>query len=274
MDASITEFPLDWNEAFEFVREMNEKETFGHADWRLPNRRELFSLVSHTTINPALPENHPFVAPFSGYYWTSDACARLSKQAWYIHLGGARVQRGIKHGSYMVWPVRTAKGKGNAFFSRGPTTVFDESGEKVSWHEGNPSEKGLRPRQRFVEKGEAVLDRRTGLHWKRNADLGNGPVEWTKALTIVADINKKSGPSAEKPWHLANVRELESICDLNRHTPALAEDHPFENVHSIYWSSTTSVYDPCYAWALYLQDGAVGVGYKPNAEFFVWAVRG
>jgi hypothetical protein len=30
------------------------------------------------------------------------SCARLPNQAWYIHLGGARVFKGMKHGSYMV----------------------------------------------------------------------------------------------------------------------------------------------------------------------------
>ena len=274
LDASIAEFPLDWNEAFEFVRNMSKKKTFGHADWRLPSRRELFSLVSHTAINPALPENHPFVAPFSGYYWTSDSCARLSNQAWYIHLGGARVQRGMKHGSYMVWPVRTAKGKRDVFFSNGHMTAFYKSREKASGREESLSERGPQPGSRFVDQGEAVLDRMTGLQWRRNADLANGQVDWSKALKIIAELNNKTSTSVEKPWRLANVRELESICDIDRHTPALAEGHPFENVRPFYWSSTTSAYDPCYAWASYMQDGAVGVGYKPDAEFFVWAVRG
>jgi len=105
-DANPAEFPLMWQEAKDYIRDMNTLEKFGCNDWRLPTRKELFSLISHVNINPALPAKHPFVNVFAGYYWTSTTCARLSNQAWYVHLGGGRVYRGMKHGSYMVWPVR------------------------------------------------------------------------------------------------------------------------------------------------------------------------
>ncbi|MGD8714412.1 MAG: DUF1566 domain-containing protein [Desulfobacterales bacterium] len=74
-------------------------------------------------------------------------------------------------------------------------------------------------------------------------------------------------------WRLPNIRELESIIDLNRHTPALSAGHPFGQVSVGYWSSTTSAYEPRYAWVVYMQDGAVGVGYKKYAEFHALAVR-
>jgi len=57
---------------------------------------------------------HPFTNIFTGYYWTSSSCARLPNQAWYIHLGGARVFKGMKYGSYMVWPVRIAENHNNS----------------------------------------------------------------------------------------------------------------------------------------------------------------
>lgn len=41
----------------------------------------------------------------------------------------------------------------------------------------------------------------------------------------------------------------------------------------VYWSSTTSLYEPDWAWALYLDKGAVGVGQKTQAIFHVWIVR-
>jgi hypothetical protein len=74
-------------------------------------------------------------------------------------------------------------------------------------------------------------------------------------------------------WRLPMIRELESLTDMGRHSPALPEGHPFEHMKKWYWSSTTSAYEPAYAWGLYLVDGGVGVGYKSKAEFFVWAVR-
>ena len=103
--AGLSEFPLTWHEALAFVKEMNRPGGTASNQWRLPSRRELFSLISHQNINPALPTGHPFLEVFNGYYWTSTECARVPDQSWYIHLGGGKVYRGMKHASYMVWPV-------------------------------------------------------------------------------------------------------------------------------------------------------------------------
>ena len=74
-------------------------------------------------------------------------------------------------------------------------------------------------------------------------------------------------------WRLPNIRELESITDMDRHSPAIAGADLFDNLQPFYWSSTTSVYDLRYAWALYTEDGNLGVGVKANPEFCVWCVR-
>jgi hypothetical protein len=56
------------------------------------------------------------------------------------------------------------------------------------------------------------------------------------------------------------------------HHLSLASPHPFVDVQDIYWSSTTSLFEPDWAWALYLEKGATGVGQKRYAHFSVWAV--
>ena len=103
--ANLPGFPLTWAEGWRYVEEMNRRSMFGRSDWTLPSRSGLFSLISHARVNPALPAEHPFVDVFSGYYWTGEGVARYPSQSWYIHLGGGRVFKGMKHGSYMVWPV-------------------------------------------------------------------------------------------------------------------------------------------------------------------------
>ena len=50
---------------------MNRRKLLGKCDWRLPNRGELRSLISHQSRRPALPEQHPFLNVFQGWYWTS-----------------------------------------------------------------------------------------------------------------------------------------------------------------------------------------------------------
>lgn len=244
-DANVAEFPLSWDEARQWVAEMQSEQAHGYANWQLPSRRLLFSLISHQHINPSLPSNHPFDNVFTGYYWSADRCLRLPNQAWYVHLGGGRVHRGMKHGSYLVWPVSP----------------------------GHPSEAADRfPGERLAGGMEGVHDHHTGLTWSKNADPVGRPLSWPEALSAVQAFNRH-GLADHHDWRLPNIRELESLVDLDSHSPALPADHPFVNVRDAYWSSTTSVYEPRYAWTLYTRDGMVGVGFKPGIDFYLWPVR-
>jgi hypothetical protein len=276
LDAAPSEFPLSWEEALDFIRGFNMEKGAGREDWRLPNRNELFSLISHVHTNPCLGPDAPFQGVFPGYYWTSTTCARLPNQAWYVHLGGARLFKGMKHGSYMVWPVRDG-GEGAVRLPRtGYRACWNGRGESIPC-DGAGQDGGIRagaawPDPRFEASDETVLDRLTGLAWMRRADLTKGPVAWDEALAAVRSLNEGRFDGAEG-WRLPNIRELASLTDMGRHSPALPSGHPFRGVSDAYWSSTTSIYDPSYAWTLYLMDGPVGVGHKPRPEFHVWAVR-
>jgi hypothetical protein len=241
-NASLATYPLSWAEALEYLDHLNRTRYQGIDSWRLPYRRELFSLISHEHINPALPHGHPFTEVFSGYYWTSSECRRLTDQAWYIHLGGGRIYRGMKNNAYMVWPVSS----------------FDPQKKIVSG--------------RFEIKSSTAYDRLTERMWLRAFDGLGKPLNWEKALKTIDVLNAKN-VAGHADWRLPNIRELESLVDLNRHSPALAAGHPFEYDADGYWSATTSVYEKRYAWVLYPRDGAVGVGYKPLREFCASAVR-
>ena len=275
-DAALGEFPLAWHEALDFISDLNKRRLYGYADWRLPNRRELFSLVSHTQINPALPKGHPFVNVFSGYYWTSTTCSRLPDQAWYLHLGGARVFKGMKRGFYMVWPVRTADMHGRLPYHTGQRICYSEDHRPLPCFGGGQDgdERAGRPwpQPRFEVRNDGVLDRLTELVWDRSASRNAVPVDWESACELAAAANREQYGNHDT-WRLPAVREIESLCDLSTHSPALPAGHPFEDVRSDYWTSSTSRYDSRYAWVLYLQDGAVGVGYKTGATFSVWLVR-
>jgi hypothetical protein len=241
-NASPATFPLGWSEAFEYIGRLNRDGYHGVNNWRMPCRRELFSLVSHQQVNPALPDGHPFTDVFSGYYWTSSPCRRLSDQAWYIHLGGGRIQRGMKHGSYMLWPV---------------------TGPQADEHDMS---------NRFAIENDVARDRLTDLVWLRHSELIDRQINWKKALEAIDALNAEK-VGGHTNWRLPNIRELESLVDLSRHSPALPADHPFGHVAGGYWSSTTSAYETRYAWVLYARDGAVGVGYKHLPEFCARAVR-
>jgi hypothetical protein len=271
-DGSPGGFPMTWREAQQYLLELNRAGYLGHRDWRLPARSELFSMVSHARTNPALPDEAPFENVFPGYYWTSSTCSGFEDQAWYLHLGGARVFRGMKHGSYMVWPVRSARTCEERSADNGKSVC--RQGQRR--HRCKPVSIDLSAsgnQKRFLSRANRIHDRRTGLIWLKTADFHRGAVTWPEALERMRDLNAEQ-PTGRSDWRLPNIRELESLVDVSRHHPALADDHPFGSVPDGCWSSTTSVYEPRYAWVVYWQDGSVGVGYKRHATFDAWAVRG
>ena len=275
-NASLSDFPMTWNEAFAFVKELNHSELYGFSDWKLPNRREFFSLISRETINPSLPRSHPFINVFTSYYWTSTSSARLPKQAWYIHLGGARVFLGIKYSSYMVWPVRIADNFDTRIFQTGQRDCYEETGESRDCdNTGQDGElqSGLPWKEpRFREDADLVYDNVTELTWLKDANSNNDTLDWRKAFDIIEKMNRESA-YGHNDWRLPGIVELDSLTDMGCYSPALPTAHPFMNVQEFYWSSTTSMYETRYAWVLYMRDGAVGVGFKPLSEFYLWPVR-
>lgn len=201
-DANPAEFPLTWQEALAFVARMNRDGALGFSDWRLPNRRELRSLMSHQTRRPALPAGHPFRNVFAGWVWTSTSAAIGPAHAWYVHLEGARMFYGGKDQSFLVWPAR---GAGNGILpATGQERCFDDAGREIpcggSGQDGETRNGRAWPTSRFAVEGEAVRDHLTGLGWQRCADLTGSPVNWDEALAAVAELNRAE---PERAWSMA-----------------------------------------------------------------------
>jgi hypothetical protein len=230
------------------VSGLNAEKWQGCSDWMLPTRGDLFSLISHARINPALPAGHPFENVFPGYYWTATPCRRYPRQSWYVHLGGGRIFRGMKHGSYLVWPVRQPL------------------------NSGRRKELLSTARPRFQCHETAVLDCLTKLLWLSTVPFGSGTNTWPAALESVKQLNRQRALGSGD-WRLPNIRELESLIDTKAHSPAIHPGNPLQALGQAYWSSTTSVYNPAYAWVVYMRNGEVGVGFKAAADFDVLAVR-
>ena len=269
-DANAADFPMTWQEALQWVRHMNGEHAFGFSDWRLPNRHELRSLVSHQTRHPALPLDHPFGNVFLHWYWTSTTAAIAPDHAWYVSMDGGRMFYGGKDQSFMVWPVRgtgttlPVTGKKFCYNVEGTIMSCEGTGQDAEFQTGTPW-----PESRFLIYATSIVDQLTGLRWLRNADLTGGAVSWPDALAAV-DALRRDDP--EMSWRLPNINELESLIDCASHSPALPLGHAFTHLNEAYWSSTTSLFEPDWAWALYLNKGAIGVGQKSGGHYHVWAV--
>ena len=125
------------------------------------------------------------------------------------------------------------------------------------------------PNQRFIDNNDGtVTDSLTGLEWAKDANPG-GAMTWQQALDYVKTLNT----GGHNDWRLPNVNELESLANLQLYNPALPSGHPFTNVKSAYWSSTSSAYYGIYyAWVVGMSDGSVEYSWN-TGSFYVWPVR-
>jgi len=135
-----------------------------------------------------------------------------------------------------------------------------------------------------------VKDNLTGLVWLQVANciatqypefdtdgsVGDGAVTWQNALNFVANINDGTYPDCGAGyfnWRLPNVRELQSLVDYGESKPALPAGHPFSEVQSsYYWSSTTSALYPDSAWGVAMRYGGV-YNVTKDSHTQVWPVR-
>jgi len=108
-----------WNQALSDCNGLNSGECgladgSNAGDWRLPNRKELETLLDFGQLNPSLPSGHPFInvpSDFSDYYWSSTTNMNDAASAWTVHIGRGNVGYGYKNNyNYYVWPVRGGHG--------------------------------------------------------------------------------------------------------------------------------------------------------------------
>ena len=93
-------------DSYLFVQCLNNNNYLGYNDWRVPNRKELQSLIDHSQSNPALPEGNPFTG--SGTYWSSDTYVNQCNLGWAIDMATGLVIESYKNptNAFHVWPVR------------------------------------------------------------------------------------------------------------------------------------------------------------------------
>lgn len=103
-----------WADAFAVkVAALNSGAGFaGHTDWRVPNVKELQSIVNYETVNPAVSAAFntgcTVTAPtyyFTGY-WSSSTYALALSYAWRVFFSDALVSAGYKPDDFSVRAVR------------------------------------------------------------------------------------------------------------------------------------------------------------------------
>jgi hypothetical protein len=74
--------------------------------WRLPNIRELQSLVDFGQYGSILPAGSPFVGVQPNFYWSSTTSVSSPASAWLANMSNGFQPPVPKTGADFVWPVR------------------------------------------------------------------------------------------------------------------------------------------------------------------------
>ncbi|MEO1056193.1 MAG: DUF1566 domain-containing protein [Actinomycetota bacterium] len=253
---------VSWGEALQRAAELAD----GHddcrlsdgsqaGDWRVPNVRELMSLVEvgKSSSGPALAEGHPFTNVQIEMHWTSTSRADSEHKAWTgSFFQSGRFDTGTKATArWWVWAVRSDEYTDDSPLSLAATNqteCFNDDGNTIdcsgSGQDGETQIGVPAPAQRFTDNGDGtVLDNLTGLVWMQKADCiaANPFADVLFAVAAIADgectLSDGSNPG---DWRVPNYFEMLSLHDLSEYAPQLTDGHPFTNLRNeLYWTSTT-----------------------------------
>jgi C1A family cysteine protease len=275
---------VNWQHALDYIKKLNRESYLGHNDWRLPNVNELESLLNAELSDPALPLNHPYTNVQSFYYWSSTSYASSAYYAWVVGMDYGNVNYYNKsYNDGYVWPVRSGQcgSLGNSVIclpKTGQTSCYNTAGDVINCtgtrQDGDIQAGADWPSPRFVDNGDGtVTDKLTGLEWSKDANPAGTSMTWQDALDYVKTLNTGS----HSDWRLPNRRELRSLADYSQYYPALPLNHPFTNVQSSnYWSSTSYAASTNFACVVGMDYGFASSGFggiKASFYHYVWPVR-
>ena len=298
-DSTADDGAVTWQHALDYVAKLNSENYLSQKDWRLPNVNELESLINASESNNAswlIAQG--FTAVQATYYWSSTTDAGYLVDAWAVDMSTVYVFYSKKSAYNFVWPVRSGQcgplDSGVACQPKtGQTKCYDTSGVEIlctgTGQDGELQAGVAWPEPRFtVNTDETVADNLTGLVWAKDGNImptrdpgwdadstaNDGAVTWQHALDYVAKLNSEHY-LGHNDWRLPNRKELHSLTDYSKYSPALPAGHPFTDVRASYWSSTTSTTGSSYkvAWDVSMDIGSVYSYNKSSSTFCVWPVR-
>lgn len=96
-----------WAQALQYPQTLNSSGGFaGFSDWRLPNQKELLSLVEEACGNPAINLTiFPHTA--SNWYWSSSPRSHPAGDAWFVTFSNGVSFHSYRKGSHHVRLVRS-----------------------------------------------------------------------------------------------------------------------------------------------------------------------
>jgi hypothetical protein len=210
----------------------------GQNDWRLPNIRELQTIVDRSVYYPAI-DAVAFPKTPASFFFSASAYAGNSSSAWSVDFDVGSASSYGRQGPYQVRLVRAGQSFGLLNIAR-PSTDYIDHGNGTVTH--TP----------------------TGLTWKRCAEgqswTGSTCSGTASAYTWDAARLLTSTFAEQTDWRLPTEEELLSLVDYTLLSPAISVNL-FPNTPSTYfWSTSAYASYSSYAWLV-----AFSVGYAGSA---------
>jgi hypothetical protein len=211
----------------------------GYTDWRLPDCHELFSILNHDRVNPAI-DTTVFSASNAEYWWSSDKQANDSTKIWVTNAGG-----GV--GNHPKAETVSAGGT-KQFHVRAVRDIATP--QVIASH--------------FVLNANGTItDSLTGLVWQATTFADS--LSWENALQLADTLNY----AGYTDWRLPNIKELQSINDEQFINPSLNQGY-FNIASNVkLWSSTTLPNHTTRAWYLDTRFGVTTYAEKTTKQVVV-----
>ncbi|MDM8539016.1 DUF1566 domain-containing protein [Desulfobacterales bacterium HSG17] len=226
-----------------FINQLNNSIFGNNNNWRLPEVKELASIVNRDIINPSINIAY-FPNTESGYYWASEQFQNFAGDGWDISFENGVI-------GY------------NAFTSENHVRAVSGNKDSVTDHQ-------------FINPDGTVTDIKTGLMWQQMGTTA--PMNWKDALAQCENMNL----AGYTDWRLPSINELLSISDFNLWNPALNKSVFPDTQPGFYWSSTSYAGNnslQAWCWESWgggsnYQDPGKDDLKKADSSLFVRAVRG
>ncbi len=115
---------------------------------------------------------------------------------------------------------------------------------------------------------DTFTDTKTGLTWQDNKAAAKVQKNWSDAKEYCKDLTL----GGYSDWRLPSIKELQSIVDITKYSPAIKSG--FKHVASgYYWSSSEVVSDSSLAWGVFFGNGGTNFDDK-SYKSYVRCVRG
>lgn len=295
---------MDWYSALKCCKEMR---LAGYSDWRLPNLKELNSILNLDYTNswwyykdffPAdglkPPLLHYFSStPYEGIYvWVTNFC--FGYDGYYASKNAKLLFRAVRN----INPASIKPAKVFLFPDSGQKRCYDENGtiitvprkgqrfygqdgsyviNSLSFTKLAEGAKVLDDKATWKSGFCMVRDNNTGLIWEiKSANVGEvnyigNSYTWEDAKEYIKELNRH-GFGGFRDWRLPNREELRTMVDYNGQIPATDWKFFPDCLPAFYWSNTENKKEPIFAWGIYFAYGCA-ICYLKSFYYPVRAVR-